>query len=160
MTAASEVRQQAQQTQQSTLDHQLVAEQPHAVGFLCIVQAHQRLGVIGKFRGQMNRQGQASALQWQKVALVAQVVRPAQQRKIKNNIFIFHHNAGGLEQGMKGPWRKNKDFSRLCRQGTSPDLHNAAAFFDEHQFHTALPVQRHFGKILRNRARVNVERKT
>ena len=97
-------------------------------------------------------------MQGQQVFFSAQVARTAQQFQIKDDVLIFHHLARQLAQRVQHAGGKHIDIARLGGVGRQARLHDAAPFFDKHQLHAVLPVQRHLGKILRDRAGIDVER--
>ena len=128
------------------------------VGFLRFLQAGRRLGVARLAGDDARLQSHAAALQRQKVALGAQIIRTTQQLQLKNDIFVFHHGLAALVQGVEGAGGKNVNIALLRRVSVHTDLHDSAAFFNIDKFHTVVPVQRHLQKVPRYGAGVDIKR--
>ena len=150
--------QDGQKPQQRPFDGQLIPGGFYLVGFLRFLQAGRRLGVARLAGDNARLQSHAAALQRQKVALGAQIIRTTQQLQLKNDIFVFHHGLAALVQGVEGAGGKNVNIALLRRVSVHTDLHDSAAFFNIDKFHTVVPVQRHLQKVPRYGAGVDIKR--
>ena len=151
--------QQRQQTQQQSLDLQLISQHPVPVHVLQLPQTSQRPVIAGAPRRQPEGQGQPPALQWQQIPPVAQVAGPPQQLHLKDNVLIFHCLSGKLPQSVEHTGGKHKDVPCPGCHRLQPHLHQTAPLFDKNQLHAVLPMQSHLGEVLGNGAGVDIKGK-
>lgn len=151
-----------QKCKQRAPNRQFVTGTPLLVGFFQLAQRGGCCQIGGMSRTKHRGQSQTAGLQRQKKTPAHVIFFAAQNRQFENNIFILHFCAAFGPKPMQCARYKDKNIPCAGRQQMvrpRPGLHHALAMFDEHQFHTFLPMQRYLRHIAGDGAGVNIKRK-
>ena len=103
---------------------------------------------------------QATALERQQVLLRTEIICTAEKLEIEDDIFVLHRLVASLAKRMQRPRHEHEDVPHLRRKTRRTDLDDPLAPLDKHQLHILVPVQRHLRKIPRDRAGIDIKRKT
>ncbi len=145
------------QPQHISLHSKLISDGLLAAQHVGVVEAAGYADVVCMAGGNVRREGQPVLFQREQIVLAAQIHgAAAKERKIEDNIFIFHMSARDMLKPVDMSGRCKDNITLLHLEHRKIYLREPLSLFDVDDLHRILPMGEDRGKIIRDSAEIDI----